>query len=186
MLNLLAYLIIPVYTVLFVRNTNWFTTNFSVIGNLANRNHAFLLWGIIVGIYFYWSLDKIIRGIHNHQKELFLLRSAFLLLAFAVTTPYLPDQLPFHAFLHVVFAFTASILMLLCIFLIVLKLYRTSHRLYKPFLTGLVTITFISALLLIAAGIVSSALEIFFTISFAIFVRRLHIRVLSEEQTLRR
>lgn len=30
-----AYILIPVYTLLFVAGSDWFTTNFSVLGNIA-------------------------------------------------------------------------------------------------------------------------------------------------------
>ena len=36
-----AYILIPVYTLLFVAGSDWFTTNFSVLGNIAGRNEAF-------------------------------------------------------------------------------------------------------------------------------------------------
>ena len=47
-LNITAYFIIPVYTFLFAWGTDLFRLNFSVLGSLANRKNAFLLWGIIV------------------------------------------------------------------------------------------------------------------------------------------
>ena len=49
-----AYILIPAYTILFVQGNNWFTTNFSVIGNVVGREGEFVLWGLIVGIYFFW------------------------------------------------------------------------------------------------------------------------------------
>lgn len=52
-IKVLAYLIIPVYTIAFTGGYNWFTTNFSVIGNLMDKKLAFLIWGIVVGLYFY-------------------------------------------------------------------------------------------------------------------------------------
>lgn len=54
-----AYILIPVYTLLFVAGSDWFTTNFSVLGNIAGRNEAFVLWGLMVGIYFFVCLRKI-------------------------------------------------------------------------------------------------------------------------------
>lgn len=56
-----AYILIPVYTLLFVAGSDWFTTNFSVLGNIAGRNEAFVLWGLMVGIYFFVCLRKIFR-----------------------------------------------------------------------------------------------------------------------------
>ena len=50
MLNLIAYIIIPAYTILFVKGYGWFTTNFSVIGNYLHRKDAFVLWGPLSGL----------------------------------------------------------------------------------------------------------------------------------------
>lgn len=113
-LNITAYFIIPVYTFLFAWGTDLFRLNFSVLGSLANRKNAFLLWGIIVGIYFYYVLRKIIHHLPRNRKETVTSVSALILLAFAVTTPYLPENRPFRAFLHVIFAFSASVLLLAC------------------------------------------------------------------------
>lgn len=177
LLNITAYFIIPVYTFLFAWGTNLFTLNFSVLGSLASRKNAFLLWGMIVGAYFYYVLKKIIRTLPRSRKESVVLHSGLLLLAFAVTTPYLPENRPFRAFLHVIFAFTASVLLLGCLYLIVWKLFCMNRDVYRPYLQALNVITVISAALLVLAGIVSSALEIFFTVSCTLLLIRLYRRV---------
>lgn len=176
-LNITAYFIIPVYTFLFAWGTDLFTLNFSVLGSLASRKNAFLLWGIIVGSYFYYVLKKIIHRLPRNRKESIISNTALLLLAFAVTTPYLPENRPFRAFLHVIFAFSASVLLLGCLYLIVWKLYCMNRGVYRPYLTCLNVITVISAMLLLLAGIVSSALEIFFTVSCTLLLIRLYRRV---------
>ena len=178
-LNITAYFIIPVYTFLFARGTDLFRLNFSVLGSLANRKNAFLLWGIIVGIYFYYVLRKIIHHLPRNRKETVTSVSALILLAFAVTTPYLPENRPFRAFLHVIFAFSASVLLLACLYLIVWKLYCMNREVYRPYFICLNIITVLSAMLLCLAGIVSSALEIFFTVSCTLMLIRLYRRVTS-------
>ena len=55
----ITYILIPINTILFVQGSNWFTTNFSVIGNRIGREEEFVLWGLMVGIYFFWSLRQI-------------------------------------------------------------------------------------------------------------------------------
>lgn len=177
LLTITAYFIIPVYTILFAWGTDWFTLNFSVLGNLATRKNAFLLWGLLVGAYFYYVLKHIIRRLPRNQKEKALSTAALVLLALAVTTPYLPEARPFKAFLHVAFAFTASILLLLCIYMVVWKLYCINQNVYRSYLTGLNIITVLSAALLFLAGIVSSALEIFFTLSCTVLLQKLYRRL---------
>ena len=50
----ITYILIPINTILFVQGSNWFITNFSVIGNRIGREEEFVLWGLMVGIYFFW------------------------------------------------------------------------------------------------------------------------------------
>lgn len=181
LLNITAYFIIPAYTILFAWGTDWFQLNFSVLGSLANRKNAFLLWGVIVGIYFYFVLKKIIKGSPCKRLESVICTGSLLLLAFAVTTPYLPQMRPFQSFLHVIFAFTASVLLLCCLYLVVGKLWCMDKKTYGIYFTLLNAITVICALLLLLAGIVSSALEIFFTISCTLLLIRLYRRITPEK-----
>lgn len=174
LLTVTAYCIIPIYTILFAWDTDWFTLNFSVLGSLATRKNAFLLWGILVGAYFYLVLKKIIQDLPRNKKEKALSLTALILLGLAVTTPYLPDLNPFKAFLHVIFAFTASVLLLACLYMVVWKLYCMNQEKYRPYLSWLNVITVISLMLLILAGIVSTALEIFFTLSSVILLLKLY------------
>ena len=60
LLSCIAYAVIPVYTLLFVSGTNWFTSNLSVIGSLPTRRTAFFLLGVIIGLYYYEALKKLL------------------------------------------------------------------------------------------------------------------------------
>lgn len=59
-LKITAYVIIPVYTLLFVSGTNWMTLNLSVIGNRPERQAAFLGLGLILGFYYHWVLERLL------------------------------------------------------------------------------------------------------------------------------
>lgn len=178
-LTITAYFIIPVYTILFAWGTNWFTLNFSILGSLADRKNLFLLWGIIVGTYFYYVLKRIIRTLPRNKKEKAFTTLALMLLALAVTTPYLPDTRPFHAVLHVVLAFAASISLLLSLFLVIWKLYCMNRTAYRLYFVSLLLITAVCAVLFFLTGIVSTALEIFFILSSTFLLRRLYGKVCS-------
>lgn len=172
-LNLTAYFLIPVFTVQFAWGSDWFGTNFSVLGNGAERKNTFAVWGLLVGIYFFCVLHQISRKALPSPKGTSLISLSLLLLVCAVVTPYLPENLPFPSFLHVVFAFMSAVT--LSAFLLLL-LWQISCRFPGKFIHyqwGIAGILLISALLLVAAGIVSSALEIFFTLSTTIYCRRL-------------
>lgn len=178
-LTITAYFIIPVYTILFAWGTNWFTLNFSILGSLADRKNLFLLWGIIVGTYFYYVLKRIIRTLPRNKKEKAFTTLALMLLALAVTTPYLPDTRPFHAVLHVVLSFAASISLLLSLFLVIWKLYCMNRTAYRLYFVSLLLITAVCAVLFFLTGIVSTALEIFFVLSSTFLLRRLYGKVCS-------
>lgn len=178
MSRLAAYVVIPVFTILFASGSNWFTSNFSVIGSQIGRQEEFILWGLAVGIYFFWFLLRISSSFTAQSglkiRGIWLTPLALLLLSFAVTTPYLPQQFPFQSFLHVIFAFCAAVCLVLSLLFMVWSLYRQNAKRYRPFLFGLAGIVFVSLFLLWLCGIVSSALEIFFTISSAVLVQRLY------------
>lgn len=177
LLSCIAYAVIPVYTLLFVSGTNWFTSNLSVIGSLPTRRAAFFLLGVIIGLYYYEALKKLLVYLPHPILEHRLLVTALLLLLLAVTTPYLPESVPLQAFLHVVFAFVSSVLLALCLYLILWRLSALSpdaRQFLRPFRLSMVAITLVSGLLLILAGIISSALEVFFIIATTILVQRLY------------
>lgn len=183
-LTIIAYIIIPVDTILFAWGTNWFTLNFSILGSLADRKNLFLLWGIIVGAYFYYVLRCIIRTLPRNKKETVFTTSALLLLALAVTVPYLPDTQPFHAVLHVFLSFAASISLLISLYLVTWKLYCMNQLVYRPYFMSLLVITVVCVILFFLTGIVSSALEIFFILSSTFLLHKLYIKVCSPGMTL--
>lgn len=43
-LSVVSYIVIPLYTLLFARGTDWFSSNFSVISSLKEKENAFALW----------------------------------------------------------------------------------------------------------------------------------------------
>lgn len=174
LLSLIGYILIPLYTIQFVEGSNWFSTNFSVIGSSIDRKGEFVLWGIMVGIYYFYCLRTLVNRMKRKPKCTFLIPASLLLLTAAITTPYLPEEVPLKSFLHVIFSFVAAVCLLLCLYLVVWQLYQDSKEQYRPYLILLIGITLFSGFLLILVGIVSSALEIFFTISTVILVRRIH------------
>ena len=123
-----AYILIPVYTIMFVQGNNWFTTNFSVIGNQLGRQEAFVLWGLLVGIYFFFSLRVIVVQMAVPPKSTWLIPLALFLLTCAVITPYLPEILPLRSTLHIVFSFMAALCLILSIGSILLRLYQDDRK----------------------------------------------------------
>lgn len=181
-----AYFLIPVYTVLFTRGYNWFTTNFSVIGNFFDRKRSFFLWGVLVGSYFYLIHRKIKSRITLHPICAGLIPSALVLLFCAITTPYLPEELPLKSVLHIIFAFLSAVLVLLYLIWIIWSRYQIYPGAYRRFLYGWGAIVGLSVLLLGVAGIVSSALEIYVTLTSVAMAERLACRIAQQNETLHR
>lgn len=177
-----AYFLIPVYTVLFTRGYNWFTTNFSVIGNFFDRKKSFFLWGVLVGSYFYMIHRNIKSSAALHPICARLIPAALVLLFCAITTPYLPEELPLKSVLHIVFAFLSAVLVLLYLLWIIRTRYQTEPGAYRPFLYGWGAIVGVSVILLAVAGIISSALEIYVTLTSVAMAQRLACRVAVQEE----
>ena len=151
LLDLFACFLIPLYTLLFTHDTRWFTTNFSVIAAARDQRHGFFLWGMLVGVYLL----------------------CVLLLLSAVVLPYTPDELPKIADLHVKCAFTASCLLVLSLFLLLLQKARQDRQRYWDCMKWLGVTVLLSLVLFAMVGIISSALEIFFVLSTTLLARRL-------------
>lgn len=69
------------------------------------RKNAFAFWGLLVGVYFFCILHQISRKMFPAPRGISLISLSLLLLVCGVVTPYLPENLPFPSFLHVVFSF---------------------------------------------------------------------------------
>ena len=98
---------------------------------------------------------------------------AILLLLSAVVLPYTPDELPKIADLHVICAFTASCLLVLSLFLLLLQKARQDRQRYWDCMKWLGVTVLLSLVLFAMVGIISSALEIFFVLSTTLLARRL-------------
>lgn len=179
--SLTAYLIIPAYTLFFVYGSNWFSGNLSVIGSSPQRQNAFVLLGMIVGTYYHRMLERILKFLTPHRLEHGLLHAALALLLLTLLTPYLPGSTPFLSILHVIFAMTASLLLLFCLYRTIWRLSGRSPQLrtaYRPFRLGLAGVTLLCIILWLAADmIINTAMEVCFILSTTILVQRMYKKI---------
>lgn len=180
--KIVAYGIIPLYTVLFTRGYDRFTTNLSVIANYFDKKLAFLIWGLLVGGYFCHIHRKIKQMTEQGSMCRKLIPAAVVLLLCSITTPYLPEEMPLRADLHIIFAFGSAVCLFLYLLSVILKQLNRNKQRYLPYLSILIGIMLISVYLLVRVGIVSSALEIFVTVSTVVLSDRL-ISSLKAEKT---
>ena len=170
LLDLFACFLIPLYTLLFTHDTRWFTTNFSVIAAARDQRHGFFL---LVGVYLLCVLLPVMAALPRPLWPRLCLLGGFLLLLSAVVLPYTPDELPKIADLHVICAFTASCLLVLSLFLLLLQKARQDRQRYWDCMKWLGVTVLLSLVLFAMVGIISSALEIFFVLSTTLLARRL-------------
>lgn len=180
-LDLFACFLIPAYTLLFAGSVEWLGTNFSVIA-VTGKDHywGFVYWGALAGGYFAVMLTKlalILPRLWQRSAVCLLALLACLALGYALAIPYLPDDFLGFASLHVVLAAGACVLLMLALLLVLLSLYRDSPENYRLLLVRWGLIVGGSGLLFLLAGMVSSALEVFFTITAALLTRRIWLTV---------
>ncbi len=172
-LNFIAYLAIPISTLLFAGPSQWLTTNFSVLGNQLERRLFFALWGLLVGLYFGHCVHHLIPRMGG-KRWLYRMRAVGLIfLFFAITTPYIPQSMPLKAFFHTFFSVCAVCLLLLILLQLLVNCWRHSPRQTTPYLVAVLLIASCSLTLLLVAGMVSSALEVFITIATTLLVRQM-------------
>lgn len=175
-LDFLACFLIPAYTLLFAGSMQWFSSNFSVIAVTGPDHYrGFVYWGILAGSFFFVMLSRLAFVLPRRwERNLVRLLTvcAVLSLAYAVAIPYLPAYFPKYAALHVLLAAGACVLLMLALLIVLLALRRTDPARWRRPLRDWGLIVAGSALLFLIPGMVSTALEVFFTISAALLVRR--------------
>ena len=175
-LDFFSCFLIPAYTLLFAGSVRWFGTNFSVIAVTGPDHYrGFVYWGILAGAYFFAMLSKLAFTLPRRWERVLtrlLAVCAVLSLAYAVAIPYLPEYFPKYAALHVALAAGACVLLMLALLVILLALRRTDPVRWKKPLRAWELIVAGSAVLFLIPMMVSTALEVFFTISAALLARR--------------
>ena len=173
--DLFACFLLPAYTLLFAGGREWLSTNFSVRAVLGEDYYrGFLLWGLLAGGYFFVMTTRLALTLGGVWSRLFvhiLTLTACLSLAYSVAIPYLPKYLPRWASLHVALASGACVLFMASLLVLLVSWRKRADC--RPFWLGWWGIVAGSGLLFALGGMVTTALEVFFTISAALFVRKL-------------
>lgn len=179
-LNVTACFLIPAYTLLFAGSVKWFYSNFSVIAVTGEDHYrGFVCWGLLAGGYFLVLLTRL-AGLLPRPWEragvLALTTLAVLSLGYALAIPYLPAYFPQYAALHVLLAALACVLVMGALLVILLSLRREMPERWRKLLRAWWGIVAGSGLLFLLAGMVSTALEVFFTISTTLLTRSIYLR----------
>ena len=189
---LLSFLIIPGLTLLLPGKTNWFSSNFSVAGAYFPQNILLIIWAIVIARFYHRFLKRTIGQTKSFLKietELVLTDVSAYLLVTSVFFPYRPQSYPFFSLIHLVTAFTATILFYTSITRMAVRLYAMAPDLFSLPISLLALAIACTAILLIFGNfLISSALEIFLTIFSCAWLQLLdqRIRILSKRKSLKK
>jgi len=176
LVDLLACFLIPAYTLLFAGSVEWLGTNFSVLAVTGPDHYrGFVLWGLLAGGYFLCVLTAIARTLPPLPRRLIFLLSlpACGSLAAGLWVPYLPDLAPRWADLHVALCMAACVLLMAALLLALLTGLFLEGRRYRPLLLAWAGIVLGCCLMFGLAGIITTALEVWFTLTTTLLARRL-------------
>ena len=175
-LDFFACFLIPAYTLLFAGSVRWFGTNFSVIAVTGPDHYrGFIYWGILAGGYFFVMLNKLAFTLPARWMRLLarlLAVCGVLSLAYARYIPYLPAYFPKYAALHVVLAAGACVLLMVDLQFIILVHRRQNLERWAGAMRFCWLMVAGCAVLFLVPMMVSTALEVFFTISAALLARK--------------
>ena len=201
---IIANWMIPLATVLFPLGTDWFFSNFSLVGS-GDRRMEFILWGCFVGLYFSWAArrvlntaeqakatgtntsaqPKIIGADATAQAEVMsadphlkatrrLLWVSGILFVIALATPYRPQKQPLISQVHVGSAAMTGVCFMVCV--MVLSYYVKKDGGRGNYLPVTLTVMACCAVTFCILGIVSSALEVYFVVGCAAVLYQMHRR----------
>lgn len=176
LIDLLACFLIPAYTLLFAGSVEWFGTNFSVLAVTGPDHYrGFVVWGLLAGGYFLWVLTAIARTLAPWPRRItgFLSLLACGSLAAGLWVPYLPALAPHWARLHVALCMTACVLLMAALLLVLLACLWQEGRRYLPLLLAWAAVVLGCGLLFALAGIITTALEVWFTLTATLLARKL-------------
>ena len=199
---IIANWMIPLATVLFPLGTDWFFSNFSLVGS-GDRRMEFILWGCFVGLYFSWAArrvlntaeqakatgtntsaqPKIIGADATAQAEVMsadphlkatrrLLWVSGILFVIALATPYRPQRQPLISQVHVGSAAMTGVCFMVCV--MVLSYYVKKDGGRGHYLPVTLTVMACCAVTFCILGIVSSALEVYFVVGCAAVLYQMH------------
>lgn len=178
MLRIVSFVILPLFTIVLSMQESVFESNISVISSNPTYTNAFLIWTCLVVVYFYTLLSKIVSRSHFRFTTLYrcLLTTSSVLFLLTAGTPYTPAKDQMKAQLHVVYAFSATVCMLLSLLFIILELYHNHPSQYRLHLISILSLGIGSLLLFLTMGLVSGLLEIIVTLGATWLTYSLWIR----------
>ncbi len=181
MCDLTGGLLFPLYTLILVLQDNPLTTNLSWVGNGLGYRLPVLVWAVL-GTLTYRQLNCRLAAALKTTVPRFSFLS-YLLMILAVLVPYLPQQYPLLASLHILLGYLAFAALNLTIIAIALRGRAHNWPLCSRLLRWIVVILMTCMMMLMVFMSINSLLELFYACTMSwtlIFFRRC-----SEHQSVR-
>lgn len=104
--DLFTIYLIPGVTIFLASLDSWTGTNLSVLGNRTGNKLLFAVWGFATGIYYCVYVRYLFHiGKYRNPEGRTLMYTAAVFLLMAVMIPYMPEEYPLKADIHVLLAF---------------------------------------------------------------------------------
>lgn len=160
--DLFTIYLIPGMTIFLASFDSWTGTNLSVLGSRTENKLLFAVWGFATGIYYCVYIRYLFHiGEYRKAGGRTLMYTAAAFLFMAVMIPYVPEEYPFKAFLHVMLAFFSPILLAFSIIGFLRFLSSRDRMRYRRAWNILWMMTASAFLFLLEAGFITSFLEIY-------------------------
>lgn len=172
----IAYLLFPIVNFLIARYTDFFTENYSYVGNDLQHSLLLYIWGFMCGVYFFVTTKTIMEKINYKMKYgLPILTVSCLGMILSVYIPYLPDIAPLIGELHIYVSIFSTVSYVLLFFHILLQFVYKNYEIYKMYYPIYATLIGFCLLTMILFGGVNTIMEFTFSCGQAILLSHLII-----------
>ena len=181
--DFLTLCLVPGMTLWLASMESWFGTNLSVVCSQGGMRLGFAIWGITVGLYYGFYTFYLFRLGNYHRpaaRGLVLAAAGFLITA--VLIPYEPELKPEAAYLHVVLAFFAPILLIWALTLFLLFAGRRSPGIFQNAWRIMWILEAGAVVVFGLAGFINSFLELYAVSGLCGFLRYLEGLLKTETQ----
>ena len=160
--DLFTIYLIPGVTIFLASLDSWTGTNLSVLGNRTGNKLLFAVWGFATGIYYCVYVRYLFHiGKYRNPGGRTLMYTAAVFLLMAVMIPYMPEEYPLKADIHVLLAFFSPVLLAFSIIGFLRFLSSRDRMRFRRAWGILWMMAVCSVLFLLEAGFITSFLEIF-------------------------
>lgn len=181
--DFLTLCLVPGMTLWLASMESWFGTNLSVVCSRGGLRLGFAIWGIMTGVYYGFYTFYLFRlGDYRQPAARGLVLTAAGFLITAVLIPYEPELKPEAAYLHVVLAFLAPILLIWALTLFLLFVSRRSPNLFQGAWRMMWLLEAGAMAVFGLAGFINSFLELYVVSGLCGFLRYLEGLLKTEKQ----